>query len=132
MLNIPVNNFFSHVGTEPSLPVYNQYFFFFFFGGGGGYVLLKDTTWRLIWGRTPHLGSNPRLLDPESKVLTTRAPRPIRFGGQDMALVSMLQNTVRCAGFHYQQVMTLVAGLGIVAFTEGLHNSSIFLVTFQV
>ena len=49
-----------------------------------------------------------------------------------MTLLSMLPNTVRCAGFHYQQVATLVAGLGIVAFTEGLHYSSIFLVTPQV
>ena len=49
-----------------------------------------------------------------------------------MTLLSTLPNTVRCAGFHYQQVTTLVAGLGIVAFTEGLHNSSIFLVTPQV
>ena len=110
--------------------MYNQYlfiylFFFFFFWGGGICLAQGHNT-------ATHLGSNPRLLDPESKVLTTRAPRPIRFGGQDMALVSMLPNTVRCAGFHYQQVMTLVAGLGIVAFTEGLHNSSIFLVTFQV
>ena len=43
-----------------------------------------------------------------------------------MTFLSMLPNTVRCAGFHYQQVKTLVAGLGIVAFTEGLHNSSFF------
>ena len=49
-----------------------------------------------------------------------------------MTLLSMLPNTVRCAEFHYQQVTTLVAGLGIVAFTEGLHYSSIFLVTPQV
>ena len=51
-----------------------------------------------------------------------------------MTHLSMLPNTVRCAGFHYQQVTTLVAGLGIVAFTEGLNNdySSIFLVTSQV
>ena len=34
------------------------------------YVLLNDTTRRLEWG------SNPRLLDPESVVLTTRPPRP--------------------------------------------------------
>ena len=32
----PGKQFFSHVGTEPSLPVYNRYFFFFFLGGGGG------------------------------------------------------------------------------------------------
>ena len=57
---------------------------------------------------------------------------PIRLGGQDMTIVSMLPNTVKCAGFHYQQVTTLVAGLGIVAFTEGLHNSSIYPVTPQV
>ena len=43
-----------------------------------------------------------------------------------MTILSMLPNTVKCAGFHYQQVKTLVAGLGIVAFTEGLHNSSIY------
>ena len=34
MLNVPVNNFFSHVRTEPPLPGYYQCFFFF--GGGGG------------------------------------------------------------------------------------------------
>ena len=66
----PGKQFFSHVGTEPPLPGYYQYFF-----GGGGmgvgkYTLLKDTTWRLKWG------SNPRPLDPESEVLTTRPPRP--------------------------------------------------------
>ena len=74
----------------------------------------------------------PRLLDPESEVLTTRPPLPIRFEGQHMTLFSMLPNTVRCAGFHYQQVTTLVTGLGIVTFTEGLHYSSFFLVTSQV
>ena len=57
---------------------------------------------------------------------------PSGFGGQDMTPFSIMPNTVRCAGFHYQQVTTSVAGLGIVAFTEGLHNSSIFLVTPQV
>ena len=49
-----------------------------------------------------------------------------------MTFLSMLPNPVRCAGFRYQKVTTLVAGLGIVAFTEGLHNSSFFLVTPQV
>ena len=65
----PGKQFFSHVGTEPALPGYYQYFFFFW-GGGGKYVLLKDTT------RQPEWGSNPRPLDPESEVLTTRPPRP--------------------------------------------------------
>ena len=32
----PGKQLFSHFGTEPSFPVYNQYFFFFFFFGGGG------------------------------------------------------------------------------------------------
>ena len=56
--------FFSHVGTEPSIPGYYQYFFFFGGGGGGGkYVLLKDTTRRVgdpsgartadLWIRSP-------------------------------------------------------------------------------
>ena len=63
--------FISHIGTEPPLPGYYQYF-----GGGGGgkYVLLKDTTWLPEWG------SNPRLLDPESEVITTRPPRPTVSG----------------------------------------------------
>ena len=34
----PGKQFFSHVGTEPSLPVYNQYFL------GSKCALLKDTT----------------------------------------------------------------------------------------
>ena len=46
----PGKQFYSHVGTEPSLPVYNQYFFilflpvfffFFFLGGGGGVCLAQ-------------------------------------------------------------------------------------------
>ena len=80
MLNVPVK-IFSHVGTEPPLSGYYHYFFFFsfffflfffffFWGGGCQYVLLKDTT------RRPEWGSNPRPLDPESKVLNTRPPRP--------------------------------------------------------
>ena len=38
--NVPVNNFFSHVGTEPPLPGYYQYFL------GGKCILLKDTSRR--------------------------------------------------------------------------------------
>ena len=55
MLNVPVNIFFSHVGTEPPLPGYYQYFF----GGRGGgkYVLLKDTTRRPEWGSNPASGA---------------------------------------------------------------------------
>ena len=39
--------YFSHVGMEPPLPEYYQYFFLFFFFrgwgvGGGKYVLLKN------------------------------------------------------------------------------------------
>ena len=52
---------------------------FFFLGGGGGggkYVLLKDTT------RRPEWGSNPRPLDPESEVLTTRLPRPLNYDSE--------------------------------------------------
>ena len=48
-----------------------------------------------------------------------------------MTILSML-HTVKCAGFHYQQVMTLVAGLGIVASAEGLYNSPIYPMTLQV
>ena len=52
---------------------------------GGDYVLLKDTS------RQPEWGSNPRPLDPESDVLTTRPPRrptPIqkREGGPDRSV----------------------------------------------
>ena len=53
----PGKQFFSHVGTEPPLPGYYQYFL------GGKYALLKDTT------RRPEWGSNPRPLDPESEVV---------------------------------------------------------------
>ena len=49
--------FFSHVGTEPPLPGYFQYFF------GGKCFLPKDTT------RRPELGSNPRPLAPENVIL---------------------------------------------------------------
>ena len=58
MLNVPVNNFFSHVGMEPPLAGYYQYFFFFWGGGGGmggKYVLLKDTTRRPSGARTTDL-----------------------------------------------------------------------------
>ena len=57
--------------TQHGDPSFLVFFVFFFLGGGGKYVLLKDTT------RRPELGSNPRPLDPESKVLTTRPPRPL-------------------------------------------------------
>ena len=67
MLNVPVNNFSVMLGRSPPPPGYYQYFFFWW-GGGGKYVLLKDTTWRPKWGL------NPRPLDPESKVVTTRPP----------------------------------------------------------
>ena len=50
----PSKQFFSDVGTEPSLPGYYQYFL------GGKCILLKDTT------RRPERGSNPRPLAPES------------------------------------------------------------------
>ena len=36
----PSQQFFSHVGTEPPLPGYYQYFL------GGKFILLKDTTRR--------------------------------------------------------------------------------------
>ena len=49
MLYIPGKQFFSHVGTEPPLPGYYQYFL------AGKYVLLKDIT------RGPESGSNPNL-----------------------------------------------------------------------
>ena len=41
MLNVPVNNFFSHVGTDLPLPGYYQYF-----SGSKCANLLKDTTRR--------------------------------------------------------------------------------------
>ena len=67
----------------------------FCLGGGGKYVLLKDTT------RRPEWGSNPRPLDPESEVLTTRPPRPrlllagtfykSKFGKYDEDILSRLR-----------------------------------------
>ena len=55
VLNVPVNKVFSHVGTEPSLPVYNQYFFFFFFflGGGGNMSCSRTQHGDSSWVRTP-------------------------------------------------------------------------------
>ena len=38
LLNVPVNKFFSRVGTKPPLSRYYQYFL------GGKSILLKDTT----------------------------------------------------------------------------------------
>ena len=126
MLNVPVNNFSVMLGRSHRFLCITSIFcifflFTFFFLGGGGYVLLMDTTRRLEWG------SNPRLLDPESEVLTTTPPRPhqVRRTRYDI-FINVAKHNLRCAGFHYQQVTTLVAGLGIVAFTEGLHNSSFF------
>ena len=52
-----IQQFFSHVGMEPHLPVYYQYFL------GGKCILLKDTTRRSV------LGSKPRPLAPESDAL---------------------------------------------------------------
>ena len=62
MLNVPVNNFSIMFGRSHRFLCITSFFFFF----GGGIWLLKDTTRQLEWG------SNPRLLDPESEVLTTR------------------------------------------------------------
>ena len=63
MLNVPVNNFSVMLGRSHRFLGITSTF-------GGKYVLLKDTT------RRPEWGSNPRSLNPESEVLTTRPPRP--------------------------------------------------------
>ena len=69
MLNVPVNNFSVMLGrSHRFLGITST-----LGGGGGKYVLLKDTT------RRPEWGSNPRPLDPESEVSTTRPPRPLVF-----------------------------------------------------
>ena len=66
MLNVPVNNFSVMLGrSHRFLGITST-----LGGGGGKYVLLKDTTLRPEWD------SNPKHLDPESEVLTTRPPRP--------------------------------------------------------
>ena len=69
MLNVPVNNFSGMLGrSHRFLGIAST------LGGGGGggeYVFLKGTT------RRPDWGSNPRLLDPEFEVLTTRPSRPL-------------------------------------------------------
>ena len=67
MLNVQVNNFSVMLGWSHRFLGSTRTF-------GGKYVLLKDTTWRPKWG------SNPRLLDPESEVLTTRPPCPTGRG----------------------------------------------------
>ena len=61
-LNVPVNNFSVMLGRSHRFLGITSTF-------GGKYAFLKDTTRRLEWG------SNPRPLDPESEVLTTRPPR---------------------------------------------------------
>ena len=65
MLNVTVNNFSVMLGRSYRFLVIASTL-----GGGGKYVLLKNTT------RRPEWGSNPRPLDPESKVLTTRPSPP--------------------------------------------------------
>ena len=64
MLNVPVNNFSVMLGRSHRFLGITSTFW-------GKYVLLKDTT------RRPEWGSNPRPLDSESEVLTTRPPRPL-------------------------------------------------------
>ena len=90
-LYVTSQQFFSHVGTEPPLPGYYQYFL------RGKCILLKDTTWPPEWG------SNPRPLAPESDALpighrTSYCWRscahkvPITSGGQkDGSVVSRIQ-----------------------------------------
>ena len=63
MLNIPVNNFSVVLGRSHRFLGITSIL-------GGKYVLLKDRTQRPEWGL------NPRPLDPQSKVLTTRPPGP--------------------------------------------------------
>ena len=71
VLNVPVNNFSVMLGrSHRFLGITST-----FLGGGGKYVLLKDTTRRPVWGL------NPRALDPESEMLTTRPPRLQAFNG---------------------------------------------------
>ena len=66
-LNVLVNNFSVMLGrSHRSLGITSTF--------GGKYVLLRDTT------RRPESGSNPRPLDPESEVLTTRPARPLNLG----------------------------------------------------
>ena len=64
MLNVPLNNFSVRLGRSHRFHGITSTF-------GGKYILLKDTTRRAEWV------SNPRPLDPESEVLTTRPPRPL-------------------------------------------------------
>ena len=47
------------------------FFFFFFLGGGGGLICLVQEQYTAT-----RVGSNPRPLDLESKVLTTRPTIP--------------------------------------------------------
>ena len=60
----PGKQFFSHVGTEPPLPGYYQYFWW-----------VNISCSRTQHG-DPSGARTPRPLDPESEVLTTRPPRP--------------------------------------------------------
>ena len=60
--------------------------------------------------------------------------QPTFHSGVRHSPTELVQRLKMCSELyiHYQQVTTLVVGLGIVAFTEGLHYSSFFLVTPQV
>ena len=66
MLNVPVNNFSVMLGRSHRFLGITSTF-------GGKYVMLKDTT------RPPEWGLNPRPLDLESEVITTRPPRPLQL-----------------------------------------------------
>ena len=109
MLNVPVNTFSVMLGRSHRFPCITSIL-------RCKYVLLKDTT------RRPEWGSNPRLLDPESEVL----PRPHQVRR------TRYDNFINVAKHSEMCWIPLSAGLGIVAFTEGLHNSSIYPVTPQV
>ena len=113
MLNVPVNTFSVMLGRSHRFLYITSIL-------GCKYALLKDTT------RRPEWGSNPRLLDPESVVLTTRPPRPHQVRR------TRYDNFINVAKHSEMCWIPLSAGLGIVAFTEGLHNSSIYPVTPQV
>ena len=66
MLNVPVNNFSDMLErSQRFLGITSTLW-------GGKYILLKDAT------RRPEWGSNPRPLDQESEVLTTRPPRRLQ------------------------------------------------------
>ena len=88
VLNFPVNNFSVMLGRSHCFLGITSTF--------GG----KDTTWRPEWG------SNPRPLDPESEVLTTRPPRPLKIFS---VFGTICSTEAECDHLHFSPVFGFIS-----------------------